>query len=81
MLNFSSRATETEKIFEVKFPIDGLLSISWEPKELKKLQKLDKSELASDQLKMLSMLAKKMELGSEEQISYKTGDKSEHEQE
>lgn len=77
MLRFDSKATATEKIFTVRFPIDGLLSINWTTKELKKLRKLDNSDLASEQLKMLSMLASKLELGGEEQYNLMREDKNE----
>lgn len=79
MLRFETKAVGSEKIFTVTFPIDGLLSIHWEPKELKKLRRLDSSNMASDQLKMLSMLAKKMEVQGEEQYNLIPEDKSEQE--
>jgi hypothetical protein len=58
---FETKSTDTKKIFTIKFPYDVLLTIRWDEKELKKLQKLDSSDKISDQFQMLSMIAKKVE--------------------
>jgi hypothetical protein len=58
---FDTKATDNKKIFTIKFPIDALLSMRWDEKQLKKLNKYDKSSKVSDKLLMLAMIAVKLE--------------------
>lgn len=58
---FETRATDTKKIFTIKFPYDVIFSLRWDEDEQKKLQDYEKSERVSDKLSMLAMIAKKIE--------------------
>jgi hypothetical protein len=60
-LYFETKTTSTKKIFKVSFPIDALLSLRWNEKELKKLNKLDQSDNVADKLEMMSLIARKLE--------------------
>ncbi len=66
---FESRSTNTKKHFKFSFPYDVLFSLRWDKKEQKLLQKYDKSPLISSQLKMLAMIAEKMEKRGGEQFN------------
>ncbi len=69
---FESRSTPTKKHFKFSFPYDVLFSIKWSAKEQKTLQKLDKEQVISAQLKMLAMIAEKMEQRGGLQINQET---------
>jgi hypothetical protein len=58
---FQSSSTPDRKTFTVEFPMDVIFSLRWGEKELKKLNKFDRSEKVSDQLKMLTMICQKVE--------------------
>jgi hypothetical protein len=60
-LFFETKTTSTKKIFKVSFPIDALLGIRYNEKELEKLNKLDKSDKVADKLEMMSLIARKIE--------------------
>lgn len=75
MIYFDSRANDRHKIFNIKFPIDALLSLNWNDKQIKKLQKLDKSELIQDKLEQLRMIAEKMETPNSQEFVIKVKEK------
>lgn len=68
---FESTSTPDKKTFTVEFPMNAIFSIRWSEKEMKKLNKYDRSSLVSDQVKMLAMIAEKVEKSDEQEILVK----------
>lgn len=58
---FDSKATDTKKIFTIKFPYEVIFSLKWPKEDMDLLNIYENSDLISEKLTMLAMIAHKIE--------------------
>lgn len=60
-MHFESKTTDSKKKFIVTFPQDALITLFWDEEERELLKEYDESTDIGDKLRMLAMIADKIE--------------------